>query len=187
MTKDLDMLNRSRQRANFIRLLIAAPIIALAAPTLAEDMPGEACKDIVGSYVSSITDIEGVFQSRGLLTFAGDGTFTINDSQQGGIDGVYEPFSSSQGAWTCKAGDGKSIPLQAVGLNFTLPKTSTRSGMGRVDYKASFDVEANTMAGTIDLRFTGADDLESANPLEIEGDPFEQFQFTAQKITVPTQ
>ncbi|MGI9371479.1 MAG: hypothetical protein ACR2OJ_03210 [Hyphomicrobiales bacterium] len=181
------MLNGIKYSALAIRLLAAVPFVAITALASADETPGEACKSIVGSYVSSVTDIEGVFQSRGLLTFSGDGTFTINDSQQGGIDGVYEPFSSSQGAWTCKTGDDKAIPVQAVGLNFTLPKTSTRSGMGRVDYKASFDPSAKTMAGTIDLRFTGTDDLESANPLEIEGDPFEQFQFTAQKITVPTQ
>ena len=165
--------------------LCAIPCLFLSHTAFAQQMPIEICKEAVGSFVSSITDIEGVYQSRGLVTFSGDGTFAINDSGQGGVEGVYEPFSSSQGVWGCKKTGGKTISLTAVGINFTLPKTSGRNGIGRVDYTATYDVDTNSMTGTIDLRFSGADDLESANPNEIDGPAFEQFQFTAQRITLP--
>ncbi|MGI9482969.1 MAG: hypothetical protein ACR2OR_11500 [Hyphomicrobiales bacterium] len=162
--------------------LLSASIIAGKA--VAEEMPLNKCEAVFGSYVTSISDIEGVFQSRGLVTFSGDGVFLINDSGQGGVEGIYDPFSASQGAWTCAGGDGKNLTVKAVGLNFTLPRSSNRSGFGRVDYEATYEIESKTMSGTIALRFSGADDLESADPVSVDGPPFEEFRFSGNRIVV---
>ncbi len=162
-----------------------ALLAGLAGSAGAENMALEKCAAAAGSYVTTITDIEGVFQSRGLITLGGDGSFVINDSGQGGVEGIYDPFSASQGAWACAGAEGNEMNVKAVGLNFTLPKSAGRGGMGRVDYTATFNTEANTLEGTIALRFSGADDLESADPTIIDGPPFEEFQFSGHRITVP--
>ena len=61
-------------------------VCALAGQAAADEMSLAKCKAVFGSYVTSISDIEGVFQSRGLVTFSGDGVFLINDSGQGGVE-----------------------------------------------------------------------------------------------------
>lgn len=156
-----------------------------AGTSSAQGLPLEKCMAAAGSYVTSITDIEGVFQSRGLITLSGDGTFLINDSGQGGVEGIYQPFSASQGVWGCAEAKGDSLTLKAVGLNFTLPKDSSRSGFGRVDYAATYEISSQLLNGKIALRFSVEDDLESSDPLAIKGPAFEEFNFSAKRITMP--
>ena len=151
----------------------------------AQEMALDKCRAAVGSFVTTITDIEGVFQSRGLATITAGGVVFLNDSGQGGIPGIFQPFSSGQGAWACASGDVGEVKIKAVILNFTLPENSGRSGFGRVDYTATYDVAAKTLSGKIALHFSGEDDLESADPNTVDGPPYEEFQFTGERINVP--
>jgi hypothetical protein len=165
--------------------LAGAAMLVVGAGGVGAQEPLDKCQVVTGSYVTTITDIEGVFHSRGLATFGGGGVFLLNDSGQGGILDIFEPFSASQGAWACVAGGEKELKVKAVGLNFTLPKGAGRGGFGRVDYTATYDVAAKTLIGTIALHFSGAGDLESAEPNAAVGAPYEEFQFSGHRIVVP--
>ena len=168
------------------RTLLSAVTLAAAAsaalPAAAEPL---GCRLLPGTYVTTITDIEGVFASRGIVTFAPGGGLLVTDSRQGGQTGVYDPFSAGQGAWSCGPGEAGGIAFSAISLNFTTPPGSAGSNFGRVDYQGTLDTTDGAISGTISLRFSEAGDLEAANPISDPGAVLETFSFEGRRLTAP--
>jgi len=165
----------------------AAPALVLClAGTSPSAHAGEpdlaACHDLAGTYVTVVTDREGVFASRGLMTFMADGVFLDTDSAQGGVPGVFEPFTTVQGAWRC-AGTAKGrLEVVATGLNFVLPGNERPQAFGRTDYRLTLDAAKGVLSGTVELRFTQDADLEAADPLGRPGPLFDTFQVDGQRL-----
>jgi hypothetical protein len=84
------------ERAAVSTLLIAACGLGMIQTGFA-DTERDACDGLVGTYVTTFTDREGVFSSRGLMTFTASGVLLVNDSAQGGVPGIWDPFSATQG------------------------------------------------------------------------------------------
>lgn len=164
-------------------LALAALACLAPRPAAAQAPSLDACGALVGTWVTTITDIEGVFASRSLITLTGDGIVLVNDSGQGGVPGIFEPFTSSQGAWKCVAKSAGNVEAAATALNFVLPKSGRSTAFGRVDYKAVLDLKTGQLAGTVALYFTREGDLESADPIGDPGKAFEEFQFAGRRVT----
>ena len=185
-------MNRARTQrlgqAALILFLIAAaglvPCQAAAEGSSRAAATAPRCDDLVGTYVTTITDREGVFSSRGLMTFAPGGVLIMSDSAQGGVPDVWDPFSSSQGAWRCLGTDDKKLRIGAVGLNFVLPADGRQPSMGRVDYQASLDTASGELSGQAKLHLFDAMDLEGANPIKNLGKVVDEFQFDGIRVMV---
>jgi hypothetical protein len=134
--------------------------------------------------VITVTDIEGVFSSRGLVTFAPGGVFLMSDSGQSGLPGIYDPFSSSQGTWKCLGTEGDQVNAAAMGLNFTLPDDGRAAAFGRTRYKFILDTNAGQLSGEAALSFTAEGDLESADPVAKPGPELETFQIHGKRVTL---
>jgi hypothetical protein len=167
-------------------VLVAIPVAAILAsatsPAATEPL---GCRLLPGTYVTTITDIEGVFASRGIVTFTPEGGLLATDSRQGGQTGVYDPFSAGQGAWSCAAGEDGNIAFSALSLTFTTPPGSAGSNFGRVDYEGTLDTASGEISGTVSLRFSEAGDLEAADPIAAAGEVFETFSFEGQRVVAP--
>jgi hypothetical protein len=172
---------------------IAAPsllsILLTAAPLQnhAETRTSDDCRLLAGTFVTSISDIEGVFSSRGLATFTADGIFLMTDSAQSGLPGIYQPFSSAQGAWQCLGAENGNILAVATGLNFVLPGEGLTTGFGRTDYRLSLDTETDVLSGTVELSFTAQGDLEAADPLTEPGPVLEKFALDGKRVVPKTR
>lgn len=141
------------------------------------------CEGITGTYVTTITDREGVFASRGVITFAAGGIILVSDSAQGGVPGVWEPFSNGQGEWQCLGAEGDSKNLSAVALNFVLPKDGSSPSFGRVDYKITIDPKKGTMEGSAALMLKPGGDIEAEDPLNEPGKVIDEFHLDGVKLT----
>lgn len=128
---------------------LANPLKAEAQTPKVEDTCG---KSVAGTYLITIKDSTGKFASRQLITLTRDGNVIIGDSNQGGISGVFNPFTAAQGTYQC-VGQTK---IRARALDFALP-----GGIARDDYQATFNLTTKTVTGTIALSFFGLTD----NPL----------------------
>lgn len=166
--------------------VVLAGTAALGSGQAAADASADvaACGAAVGTYVTSVSDREGVFSSRGLMTLTGDGIVLMADSAQGGVPGIWDPFTGSQGSWKCAGADGEKLQLKAVALNFVVPGDGRTSAFGRVDYQASFDVKSGELSGKATLSFFAGQDLESHNPASGPGKLVDEFQFDAHRVTV---
>lgn len=131
-------------------------------------------KFVSGTYLTTIKDVNGNFASRGLITLTKDGNFIVDDSSQGGVAGVFNPFTTAQGTWTCT---GKN-EITARALDFSLSNQGG-TGIGRIDYRATFDPKTKTVQGTIVLRLF---ELQ-ANPLLDDGQDGGTSSFTGQFVT----
>jgi hypothetical protein len=143
-----------------------------------------ACGDLVGSYVTTFSDREEVFSSRGLMTFTSDGILLVSDSSQGGVPDVWDPFSTSQGIWKCLSEDGGKLNVRAIALNFVLPADGRSPFFARVDYKASLETKTGKLSGSATLRFTSDEDLEGADPIGNPGPPADQFNFIGERVVI---
>ena len=114
-------------------VLICLVLAAFSGPASAQQDPANACGALVGTYVTTVTDTEGVFASRALATFTGDGIMLITDSGQSGLPGIYQPFTSSHGAWTCLGAEDGAIRAAATGLSFLVPGEGLSTSFGRTD------------------------------------------------------
>lgn len=157
-------------------LAVATPAAHAGEPDLA------ACRGLAGTYVTAVTDHEGVFASRGLLTFTGDGVFLDTDSAQGGVPGVFEPFSAVQGGWRCIGATNGRLEVIATGLNFVLPTQERPQAFGRTDYRFTLDTATGRLSGTVELRFTQDADLEAADPIGKPGPLFDTFHVEGQRL-----
>jgi hypothetical protein len=131
-------------------------------------------KSVTGTYLTTVKDASGKFASRGLITLTQEGNFIVGDSNQGGISGLFAPFTSAQGTWVCTG--KKEITARAV--DFSLSNQGG-TGIARVDYRATFDPKTQTVQGTISLHLF---DLQG-NPLEGDGQDGGTSTFTGQLVT----
>jgi hypothetical protein len=143
-----------------------------------------ACGGLVGSYVTTFSDREEVFSSRGLMTFTSDGIVLVSDSAQGGVPGVWDPFSAAQGTWKCLAEDGEKLSISAIGLNFVLPADGRTPSFGRVEYQASLDTKTGKLSGSATLSFTSGEDLEGADPIDNPGSVVDEFHFDGERVVI---
>ncbi len=164
--------------------LIASTLVAASGSGQAQDASLAPCAVLAGTYLTTVTDIEDVFASRGLITFTADGSFLVNDSGQGGTPGVFQPFSLGQGAWKCNGKQADKVKAEAVSLTFVLPSADQPQSFGRVDYRAELDLKTQEIAGSIKLSFTREGDLEGADPVNTPGPLFEEFEFVGKRVIV---
>ncbi|MDO9104339.1 MAG: hypothetical protein Q7U57_05190 [Methylovulum sp.] len=141
-------------------LALAGLMAALILPTVpfnaAAADTGNACRALIsGTYLATISNPDGSFASRAVLTFNSDGNLSSADSNQGGMAGGFNAFTTSLGSWHCE--DRRT--LHGTVINFSLPGVaSAEGGIARSDYQASFNVRKQTIQGTIDVRFFGLTD-----------------------------
>jgi len=127
-----------------------------------------------GSFLTTILNPDKSIASRGLITLSRDGNFFLGDSNQGGVEGIFNAFTTSQGVWRCSG----RYTLSATAINFSLPGTATnQGGIARVDYKATFKSK-NIITGTVQLRFFNLD----SDPLNTDIPPASTLIFTGQRI-----
>ncbi len=129
---------------------------------------------VTGTYLATIKDANGNFASRALITLTKEGNLIVDDSNQGGISGQFDAFTTSQGIWVC---NGRRA-ITARALNFSI-SSSGSTGIARNDYSATFNPKTQTVEGTIDLSFFGLRD----NPLQGNGQNGGSFSFTGQFVT----
>ena len=133
-------------------------------------------KLVTGTYVTTISTSNGEFASRSIITLTPGGNILVADSNQGGVPGVFNPFTETQGAWKCT----KNGEITAKVFNFSLTgPEGTAVGLARQNYSVTFDRQTQTVQGTIKLRFL---DL-NANSLDADGSDGGTFTFTGQRIT----
>ena len=166
---------------------ICLMLAAFSWPASAQQDPANACGALVGTYVTTVTDIEGVFASRALATFTGDGTMLITDSGQSGLPGIYQPFTSSHGAWTCLGAEDGAIRAAASGLSFLVPGEGLSTSFGRADYRLTLDPNTGNLSGIVELSFTSDGDLESADPIEAPGPVFETFEIEGRRLVARSE
>jgi hypothetical protein len=132
------------------------------------------CRRVVtGTYLTTITDANGNFASRALITLTEEGNLIVTDSNQGGISSQFNPFTTSQGTWAC---NGRT-EITATALNFSLSNQGG-SGIARNEYSATFNPRTQTVEGTIELSLF---DLQG-NPLKGNGQNGGSFSFTGQFV-----
>jgi hypothetical protein len=165
--------------------VVVFSMAALTRQGSAEAAESLECRLVPGTYITTITDIEGVFASRGIVTFTREGGVLVTDSRQGGQTGVYDPFSAGQGAWSCSSVEDGSIAFSAISINFTTPPGSAGSNFGRVDYEGTLDPSNGEISGTISLRISDSGDLEAAEPIAAPGEVLETFSFAGQRVVPP--
>lgn len=163
-------------------LLIALALTASATVRAAEENGLDGCRGAIGTYVTTVTDVEGVFSSRGLVTFAPDGVFLMTASGQSRVPGARELPQPTQGAWRCVAAEGAQLKLTATGLNFVLPRDRGPRNFSRVDYRATVDKDTGTISGTMEVSVPQDTDLEAADPVERPGPPIEKFEIDGKRV-----
>jgi hypothetical protein len=120
------------------------------------------------TYLLTITDAQGAFASRSVITLHGDRTLSAVDSGQGGPNF----FSSQLGAWKS---DGKG---GAVGrtLDFDFPP---HADVARADYTFTFSDNDTQVSGTITVRTFPL----QGDPLDGDGTVLGEFTFTGTRVT----
>ncbi|WP_414516224.1 hypothetical protein [Nostoc sp. PCC 9305] len=131
-------------------------------------------KFVAGTYLTTIKDASGKFASRALIVLTEEGNLITSDSNQGGVTGQFDPFTTSQGTWAC---NGKKA-ITGRALNFSLSNKGG-SGIARNDYRATFNPRTQTVEGTIELRLFAL----QGNPLQGNGQNGGSFFFTGQLVT----
>ena len=170
------------------RALGALLILGLAAFPCAragEDIHRDDCQRAVGTYVATVTDVQGVFSSRALLTFTPGGVYLMTDSGQSRVVGTRALFQPIQGAWTCVSADGERLKLTATGLGFALPQDGRLRNFARADYRGTIDKASGSLSGTLEWRLQEDDDLESADPVARPGPPVERFELEGKQVVPP--
>jgi hypothetical protein len=170
------------------RTLGALLILSLTAVPCAragEDLHPDDCHRAVGTYVATVTDVEGVFSSRALLTFTPGGVFLMTDSGQSRAAGTRTLSQPIQGAWKCVAADGERLKLTATGLGFALPRDGRLRNFTRADYRGTIDKASGSLSGTLEWSLPAAGDLESADPVARPGPPVERFELEGKQVIPP--
>jgi hypothetical protein len=140
--------------------------VALHAP------PGaaEALSVLPGAtYLITITDAQGAFASRAVITLHGDRTLSAIDSKQGGPTF----FSSQLGAWKF---DGKG---SVVGRTLDVDFPQSQGTMARLDYIFTFSANDTQVTGTITLTSFPL----QGDPLDGDGTGLGEFTFTGTRVT----
>ncbi|MBV8211592.1 MAG: hypothetical protein JOZ08_00020 [Verrucomicrobia bacterium] len=154
----------------------ALGLLSLACVSLVATYPQKAAAGnplgfffVGGSYVTTITDSNGNFASRGVFTFHPDFTMSAIDSGQGGPTFF---FSSQLGSWKF---DGAG-EIAARTIDFDYPPNAD---VVRLDYTVKFSADRTQIKGTIMLTSFPL----QANPLDGGGTVIGNFTFTGNVIT----
>jgi hypothetical protein len=167
------------------RTLIKVAVLMLIVPPISSssvwaDWRVITCPEFVGTYLTTNFEDDGSIGSRSLITFWDDGNFTFIDSAQGGVSGVFNPFTEAAGSWTCSRKGIKQNVATMVTLDFTLPGTvDADQQIARLDF---FHVMVNRITGKIQgsakLRFFPFD----SNPLNPPGIIEAPFFFEGERV-----
>lgn len=131
-------------------------------------------KTLSGTYLTTILNPNSTVTSRSLVTLIEDGNIIAGDSNQGGIVGQYDAFTTSQGTWVCKGKQSITARL----LNFSTTNEGGTS-IARTDYVATFNPKTKALGGSISLSYFGL----LNNPLNGFGRTGGSFTFTGQRLT----
>jgi hypothetical protein len=125
-----------------------------------------------GRFLTTITDSEGSFASRSVITLNADGTLSAIDSNEGSSTG---PFGAQAGAWKW---DGGGRIVGRV-IDFRYPPVSTSASIARSDYALTLAPDGRSLTGTITVYFYP---LEGSNPLQGLGTLFGTFNVVGEPI-----
>ena len=157
-----------------LRLLVALGILGLVASVGSVSLlnPHKVSADDEGpsgrSYIITVTDSNGAFASRGVITLHAGQTMSVIDSGQGGPTFF---FTSQLGSWKPNGTGG----VVARTIDFDFPPSAD---VARLDYSISFAQEHIQVTGTITLTTFPL----QANPLDGGGTVAGTFTFTGQLI-----
>ncbi|MBD2776073.1 hypothetical protein [Iningainema tapete] len=131
------------------------------------------CQKIVaGTYLTTTnSDVFGSF--RGISTYTQQGNVFFSASNQGGSS-ANPPYGIIQGSWKCTS----DREITGVGVNFNYPTEKFPNSIGRSDFRATFNPQAETVQATVTVRRF---DL-NANPLKDDGLVLGTFTFTGQRV-----
>ena len=148
--------------------------------TIGEAHADNACGALPGTYLVTVSNSDGSFASRQVVTLTEDGNVIISDSGQGGETGVFNPFTTGQGTWECQS-HYPPIQADAITLDFSLPgSVSGPQQIGRADYQITFSLASKTISGTLDLRFFPLTGNPLVSPLPA---PASTYTFTGVRVT----
>ena len=138
------------------------------------------CREFVGTYLITNFEEDGSIDSRSLITFWKDGNFTFIDSNQGGVAGVFNPFTEAAGSWTCSRNENREKVATMVTLDFTLPGTvDAPQEIARLDFfDVTVDRNRGTIKGSAKLRFFPFD----SNPIGLPGVIEDPFFFEGERV-----
>ncbi len=123
-----------------------------------------------GSYLMTITDSEGRFASRAVITLHADGTASAIDSGQGGPTFT---FTSQQGSWKSNGSHG----IVARTINFSY--TPGLSGVARTEYEIRLAPDRRSLTGTVTVTMFPLETTDFDNALGTLG----PFPFVGHLIT----
>jgi hypothetical protein len=158
-----------------LRLWVALGIVGLLAALVSVDLlhgEGEEDQGFGGrSYITTITDAQGAFVSRGVITLHADHTMSVIDSGQGGPVSF---FTSQLGSWKPNGTGG----VLARTLDFDFPPNAD---VARLDYTIQFSQDRSQVTGTstITLRTFPL----QGDPLDGDGTVLGIFTFRGTLIT----
>ena len=174
-TIDIFKATMRRGRRPYLGALVLGLTLCILDPQVTNAANRRCDHLVVGTYLTTVTDAKGNITSRSILTLSGDGTLASIESNQAGLEGVYNPFTDAQGSWQCTG----TQTFTGTSLNFTLAgSVSPDRGIARLDFKATVDKKTHAVKGTMELRFFSM----SANPLKEKVPPFASFSFVGQHI-----
>ncbi len=153
---------------------ILKPHLVAAQSSTQSQVLNKCSRFVTGTYLTTIFEANGKFASRGVITLEQDGNIFVTDSNQGGVEGVFNPFGDTQGAYTCTSNQ----EISAIGINFGFSGPDGANDIARSDIRATFNQLTQAVQGTITVRSFAL----NANPLEEEGSVVGTFPFTAQRV-----
>jgi hypothetical protein len=155
-------------------LITSVPHLA-SAQSQAQSNASRGCRNIfTGTYLTTIADGKGQFASRGVITFSADGNFFVTDSNQGGVEGVFNPFGDTQGTYVCTSNQ----EIRAVGINFGFSGRDGVNDIARSDIRATVARQSGALQGSITVTSFAL----NADPLASGGSVVGTFQVTGQLI-----
>ena len=131
------------------------------------------CASLVpGTYLTRVVDQTGAVSSRSVMALHADGTFVNFDSNEGGVQNLFNPFTAQAGSWACSG----RTSFVVTALDFVLPSPATT--MARVDYRVNVDPHTGNLDGVVELRLFGI----AADPFKDAGQFIGSFPFTGQRF-----
>lgn len=139
-----------------------------------------ACSSLlVGTYLSNVTDQNGVLSSRSILTFHDDGNLSVIDSNQGGAPGRFNQFTAISGPWSCTGRD----TFTARVLDFSLAGTEGPDiFLVRADYAGRIDPRTREI--NVDLKLYAFP--LTGDPINGIGVFWGEFSVNAQRVALPS-
>jgi len=140
----------------------------------------DGCIVLPGTYLLTVDNSDGTFASRQFLTLTVEGNAIVDDSAEGGVTGVFNPFTTGKGVWECTSSFPK-ITADVTTLDFSLPgSVAGPQSIGRDDYELTLSVPSNTVSGAIQLRFFPLSGNPLVTPLP---PPASTYTFTGVRVT----